>query len=141
MQNSVVAVDVNSGLMFGTGIGTFNLGGLAGSGNFGLADTGGSAVALTVGSAGGDSTYSGNLTACGSLSKVGSGSLKLSCSTLYQRPHDRYAGTLQVDGWFSSLSTSIASNASLVFNGSTCYGGTISGGGQLVKVGTGQLYY
>ena len=83
MQDSVVAVDANSGLTFGAGIGTFNLGGLAGIGNFGLADTGGSAVALNVGSAGGDSTYSGNLTGSGSLTKVGSGSLTLSCSSLY----------------------------------------------------------
>jgi autotransporter-associated beta strand protein len=62
----------------------YTIGSLAGAGNLALSDTGGGAVALTVGGNGGSTTYSGNLSGLGStLIKSGAGSLTLGGSNSF----------------------------------------------------------
>ena len=58
VQNSTVAVNVPNGLAFGTSIGSFNLGGLSGSGSFALSDTGSNAIALQFGGNNASTTFS-----------------------------------------------------------------------------------
>ena len=58
LQNSTVAVNVNNGLVFGPSVGTFTLGGLAGSGNLALTDTLSAPVALNFGGNNANATYS-----------------------------------------------------------------------------------
>jgi autotransporter-associated beta strand protein len=85
LRNNTVTVNATNGLKFSTGIGTFTLGGLAGSSSIALKDTGNTAVALQVGYNNLDSEYSGSLSGVGSLKKIGSGLLTLS-------GHNNYAG-------------------------------------------------
>ena len=72
-----------NGLGFSAGIGTFNLGGLSGSGSFALSDTGGNAVTLQVGGNGASTSFSGAVGGNGNLAKVGSGTLILSGTNTY----------------------------------------------------------
>ena len=60
-QSSTVTVSAASSLAFSSGIGTFTLGSLAGTGSFNLADTGGAAIVLDVGGNGANTTYAGIL--------------------------------------------------------------------------------
>ena len=78
VQNSTVAVNVNGGLAFSPGIGTFTLGGLSGSMSFSATDTSGTAVTLQVGGNNTDAVFSGSMTAGGPLVKIGTGNLVLS---------------------------------------------------------------
>jgi autotransporter-associated beta strand protein len=71
VQNSTVSVGVSGGLTFGPGIGSFTLGGLAGTGGLSLSDTGSSAVSITEGGNGSTTSYSGILSGSGSLNIVG----------------------------------------------------------------------
>ncbi len=67
LQNSTVTVSTNNGLLFNTNSGaiaTFNVGGLAGSGNISLAD-GSYALTLSAGGNGAGTTYSGALSGVG----------------------------------------------------------------------------
>ena len=83
VQNSTVMLADAGGLAFGTGVGTFNLGGLKGQGNgsFTLADTAGNAVGISVGGNNASTTYSAALSGPGSsFTKVGSGRTMLSGS-------------------------------------------------------------
>ena len=82
VQNSTVNVNAVGGLSFGTGVGTFTLGGLAGSGSFTLADTGGNAVALQVGNNNANTAYSGSLSGSGSMTKIGGGRCNSTATTL-----------------------------------------------------------
>ena len=68
----------------------FSLGGLSGTGNLSL-QTGGTAVALTVGGNSLSTTYSGALSGLGSLTKVGSGALWLAGA-------NNYSGVTTVNG-------------------------------------------
>ncbi|MGO9112170.1 MAG: autotransporter-associated beta strand repeat-containing protein, partial [Thermoguttaceae bacterium] len=65
VQNSTVAVNVDNGLLFSSGIGTFNVGGLSGGNVLGLLDTSSSAVTLNVGGNGQSTTFSGTLSGAG----------------------------------------------------------------------------
>ena len=93
VQNSTVTLSANSSLLFnsnGGAITTFNLGGLAGSGNITLAD-GSYPVTLSAGSNGAATTYGGNISGvAGALNKIGAGTLTLSGIN--------YIGTLTVGG-------------------------------------------
>lgn len=80
LTGKTLTVNAASGLGFGTGITSANLGGLAGSGDFALTNADTSAVNLSVGSSNGSQTYSGSLSGGGSLTKTGSGTLTLSGS-------------------------------------------------------------
>ena len=73
LQSTVVTENVSSGsLTFAPGIGTFNLGGLSGSGNIALADVTGGSLTLNVGGNSGTlTTYSGVLSGIGGLNNSG----------------------------------------------------------------------
>ncbi len=73
LQSTVVTENVSSGsLTFAPGIGTFNLGGLSGSGNIALADVTGGSLTLNVGGNSGTlTTYSGVLSGIGGLNNAG----------------------------------------------------------------------
>ncbi len=105
VQNSTVNVNANNGLSFGTGIGTFTLGGLAGSGSFSLADTNRDAVAIQVGDNNANTVYSGSLSGSGSLTKIGSGVLQLDGNNTFTGPTTIDAGTLAGTGTLASTVT------------------------------------
>ena len=105
LVNSTAVVNVDNGLSFGTGIGTFTLGGLAGSGSFALADTGGNAVALQVGNNNASTVYSGSLSGPGSLTKLGSGVLQLDGNNTFYGPTIIAAGVLSGTGRLTSTVT------------------------------------
>jgi autotransporter-associated beta strand protein len=67
----------------GVNTGSFNVGALTGSASQSLADTAGSAVALSVGGNNASTSYAGVLSGPGSLVKMGSGTLTLSGTNLY----------------------------------------------------------
>jgi autotransporter-associated beta strand protein len=123
VRNNTVTANVANGLKFSSGIGTFTLGSLAGSGNIALADTGGTAVALQVGNKNVDSSYSGILSGSGSLKKIGSGLLTLSGQNTYTGGTTISAGSLSLK--FPTFGTSapaagsikIESDGVLVANG------------------------
>ncbi len=77
LQNSTLTT---AGITFDSAVGShaFTLGGLSGSGNINLADTGLNNVALSVGNNNASTTYSGTLSGGGSLTKIGTGTLTLS---------------------------------------------------------------
>ena len=131
LQNSTVAVNINSspspaaGLVFGGGIGTFNVGGLAGTGNLATTDTNTQPVNLVVGSNNATTTYSGALGGSGSLTKTGSGVLLLSGANTYAGTTAITQGTLQLGGagapptaglayWLNNSSLSTLSNGAAV---------------------------
>jgi autotransporter-associated beta strand protein len=94
VRNSTVTVSLANGLKFSTGIGTFNIGALAGSVADTLADTGGTAVTLSVGGNNASTTYSGALGGSGALTKTGTGTLTLSAANTYAGATTVSAGTL-----------------------------------------------
>ena len=79
------------------------------------------------------------------LTKGGPGELVLTGSNTFTGPISVSAGTLQMGdgtpGHDSLLAGNIANNGTVIvnLNGSQSYGGTISGGGSVVKGGTGTL--
>ncbi len=119
VSDSTVAVNANGGLTFGTGIGTFNLGGLAGSGSFALSDTGGAAVALKLGSNNANTTFSGILSGGGSLVKTGSGTLTLGGNNQFTGATQVSGGTLVLEGGSSSSSFTANNGGTLQFNGAS----------------------
>ena len=82
-QNTTVAVSVDNGLLFSSGIGAFNVGSLGGSGNLALADTGGNPVTVVTGGNNASTTYSGVISGSGVLVHIGSGTLVLSGTNTY----------------------------------------------------------
>jgi autotransporter-associated beta strand protein len=130
LQGSTVAIDIDNGLQFAPGIDTFCLGGLSGGNLLELSDMAGSAVALTVGSNGDSTTFSGEIAGSGALIKAGDGTLVLSGS------NDYLGGTTVDDGMliatsFQALpegtSLTVGAGGTLIF-GSPLAGGTIVGG-------------
>ena len=77
LQNSTL-VTASGSVAFDPGVSShaFSFGGLSGTGNLTL-QTGGTAVALTVGSNNRSTIYTGNLSGSGSLTKAGTGVLTL----------------------------------------------------------------
>lgn len=141
LQNSTATVNVNGGLVFGPSVGTFNLGGLAGSGNISLTDTGSAAVNLNVGGNNATTTYSGRLSGAGAIAKVGSGTFSLAAASTHSGGTTVSSGTLRA-GLAGSLGTgpvTIANGATLRVAGNpapllTGFGGTSS---DITGTGTG----
>lgn len=77
LQNSMVSVNVNGGLLFSSGLGPADLDGLEGTGNLALQDASGQPIALSVGNNNADTSYGGVLSGTGSLDKTGCGTLTL----------------------------------------------------------------
>ncbi len=77
LVNSTVAINVNNGLQFSPGVGIYYLGGLSGGNLLQLADTANNAIGLVVGGNGAATTFSGQITGPGSLTKTGA---VISCS-------------------------------------------------------------
>lgn len=125
VQNSTVVVDANNKLAFGSGIGTFNIGGLSGNAAIKLTDTASNSVQVNVGGNGQATTYSGVLTGGGSLKKVGSGTLNVSGSNTY--------------GIAGQTSTTVSDGTLLINNTSgsgTGIGNVLVTGGTLGGTGT-----
>src|SRR5204862_3548047 len=80
-QNSTVTLNtINpNGMTFASGIGTFNLGGLASAGASGdmLLSDGTNSVTVSIGLNNAGTTYNGSMSGAGSLVKVGTGTLTL----------------------------------------------------------------
>ena len=89
---SKVAVNVNNGLTFGTGITAATIRALTGTGSFALTSTDGQGVTLSVGITSTSSTYSGVLSGAGSLAKMDLGTIVLAVGG------QSYAGTTSVSG-------------------------------------------
>ena len=126
---------------FASGIGTFNVGALSGSGTIGniaLKDTANAAVTLSVGANNASTSYSGALTDIGSLVKVGSsGTFTLAGVNTYTGNTTISAGTLKL-GASGSIATSanlnVASGA--IFDVSLVTGGfTLANGQTLLGLG------
>jgi autotransporter-associated beta strand protein len=77
VQNSTVALNIDNGLGFGTGIAAATIGGLSGSAGLALTNADSNAVVMSVGNNNANTTYSGIFSGAGSLKKIGSGSLTL----------------------------------------------------------------
>lgn len=135
VQNSTVTIASSGSLTFASGIGSFGIGGLAGSGNLALQDATASPVALTVGSNGQNTTYSGVASGAGSLTLAGSGTLTLANA-------NTYTGNTLVSGGTLALANSLALQQSTLDtsgSGSLSFGalasatvGGLTGGGPLV---------
>ena len=129
LANGVVAVNaVGNGLVFASGLGTANVGGLSGSGNIALADLSGGSLTLNVSGAN-NTNYSGALSGIGGLTN-GGGTLTLSGSANnYSGPTLVSGGVLiaantgAVPGW-QTLNKISVSNAGSTF---TVQGGTAAG--------------
>ena len=143
VQNSTVVVNANSGLQFATGVGTFTLGGLAGTGSMALQDTASGAVTLQVGNNNASSLYGGNLSGAGGLVKTGTGTLTLTgIANSYTGATRVTQGTLQLGGApvgaVASYSFNNVSGSTIVNDGSggAAYNGTLFGSGT-IAVGAG----
>ncbi|NBW97627.1 MAG: hypothetical protein EBR28_13105, partial [Planctomycetia bacterium] len=139
LQNSVFDTAGIGSLTYG-GFTSLAFGGLNGSGNIALTDSG-SAVDLTVGGGNASSTYGGVLSGLGSLTKTGTGTLVLTGSQTYAGATTIAGGTLQLGaggstGWISG--SSVTNNGVLVFNRSDAVSmpGVISGTGAVVLSST-----
>ena len=123
VSNSTVTVNANNGLLFNTNSGAisgFNLGGLAGSGNLSLADTGGYAANVNVGSNGAVTVYSGQLSGPGSLTLVG-GNLTLATSNTFTGATNIAGGTLTLGDPNALAASTLNYNAGAVnFGAAQC---------------------
>ncbi len=81
--NAIIRLNIDNGLAFNSGIGSFNLGGLNGANALALTDIGSSPVTLAVGVNNTSSAFSGTLSGNGALSKVGTGTLTLNSANSY----------------------------------------------------------
>ncbi len=114
VQNSTVTMATNSSLTFAAGIGSFGVGGLTGNAPILLQDTAVQPVALSVGSNGQNTTFSGILSGSGSLTKAGTGLLTLTASNTYLGGTNINAGTLN-----AGSALAIGSVGSIGFGGGT----------------------
>lgn len=108
-----------STLLFQTGLGGATLGALAGSGDVALTGMneqvglfGGDAIALTVGGNGANTTYSGDLSGSGSLTKIGGGAMLLSNNSTYAGATNVNGGTLRL-----GVNQALPSGTAVTLNG------------------------
>ncbi|MEY5025049.1 MAG: hypothetical protein RLZZ244_577, partial [Verrucomicrobiota bacterium] len=125
-------VSYTGGLLSFSGVSAANLGALQGSRNLALTDTAtGGAVALSVGSNGASTTYTGILSGSGSLTKVGAGSFTLTQAASYTGATTVSAGTLQaVDLLTGSATVVNQSILNVKLSGSGTFAGNLSGSGE-----------
>ena len=96
LQNSTVTPSADNDLTFGTSLTPFTLGGLSGSNNLALSDTGSNAVTIQVGNNNASTSYSGILSGPGALTKIGTGTLTLSGANTYTGATTINGGTLSI---------------------------------------------
>ncbi|XHR27157.1 MAG: autotransporter-associated beta strand repeat-containing protein [Chthoniobacteraceae bacterium] len=131
LQNSTVDMNASDAgtLAFGysatTGQSTATLGGLTGSRDLALQDTTGAAVALSIGNNNASTSYTGNLSGAGSLTKIGTGKLTLSGNNSYTGDTTVSAGELSVNGSLAAGSK-VNVNAGTTLSGSGTVGGTVA---------------
>jgi fibronectin-binding autotransporter adhesin len=127
--NGNIGPNIDNGVIFNSGIGTFNIGGLNGASALALADTAVSPVQLVVGGNNSSSTFNGALTGAGSLVKVGTGTLTLNGAGTYTGGTFVSAGVLAAgDATAPGPVTPFGAGAITVTNGSLLYLGTTVGG-------------
>jgi autotransporter-associated beta strand protein len=134
LQNSTLAYAAAGGSVAFNGITEATLGGLSGDKALVLANTATAAVALSVGNNNTDSTYSGDLSGPGSLTKVGTGTLTLGGANTYSGVTVIEAGTLAL-GPAGAIASSVG-----VFLSGTAAGldvSAASGGGITIGLGRG----
>lgn len=132
----------NGTVAFGlAGNNTYNIGSITGSRGLGI--SGGNV--LSVGHNNGDSTYSGQISGTGSLTKTGSGKLVVSGSNTYTGATAVNAGSLAVNGSLGNTAVSVGSNATLQGSGSIggsvtiTSAGTLSAGNSIESLAMGTL--
>jgi autotransporter-associated beta strand protein len=119
---------------------TYNIGGITGSNNLAI----GSNV-LSVGAKNENSTYSGQISGTGSLTKSGTGKLIISGSNTYTGATAVNNGSLAVNGSLDNTAVSVGSNATLQGSGSIggsvtiTSSGTLSAGNSIESLAMGTL--
>ena len=142
LQNSTLVAPTVGTVVLAPGVGSFNVGGLTGSGNLSLQN--GPAI---VGWNNSSTVYSGALSGSGALIKYGNGCLCLTGTNTYSGTTVVNYGAVQLGDGSSghdgvvSANNGILNNAALVYDlyGSETYAGVITGGGTLTKLGGGTL--
>jgi autotransporter-associated beta strand protein len=143
LQNSTVAVAINGGLTFSSGIIVPTLGGLSGSGTIVLADGSGAPVVIAVGNNNVSTTYGGVLSGSGGLIKVGSGTLTLTGDNTYSGGTTISGGVLKVGAGSISgtIAGSVVNNGLLILDrsGTVTFRDIVSGTGGVIYNSTGTL--
>ena len=122
LQNSRLNYNTGGGtVQFGANATAFTLGGLAGNQDLALTNLAGSAIALTVGNNSADTTFTGVLSASGSLVKAGTGTFTLNTAGTYSGGTVVNAGTLKggVDNPFGSGALTLNDGAILSLGNKT----------------------
>lgn len=146
VRNSTLTVSIAGGLAFGSGIGTFNLGGLAGSQNIALIDSGSAAVTLNIGGGinNNSSTYGGVLSGAGGLTKSGAGTLTLSGSNSFTGGTRISSGTLSIGNANALVGSTLDMNSgdsgAVTFSQASNIGGltgsrSLANGGNMLTIG------
>jgi len=145
LRSSAVTVSVANGLAFAPGIGTFQIGSLAGASGVALTDNLGNAVTLSAGRNNTSTSYTGVLSGTGGLTVYGTGTLTLAnnggqtytgATTIAGSTQTAANGGLLLDfsnATFTSLATNPVSASSALVLGGNTYAG--AGGGTLTVKG------
>lgn len=126
-------------LSFGT-LAAATLGGLKGNQNLVLTNTGGAAVALTVGGSSGnlgtqqDTTYTGALSGLGGITKTGGSALTLSGVNTYAGSTNNTQGTLNLSGSFTNTGAISSSGGVMNLSGTFLDNGGLSVSGGITNL-------
>lgn len=140
LQNSTLT-PAGGTVTFNSGIGTFTLGGLGGTGNLSMMDSGAKAIGLSVGNNSNNTTYAGILygtgASTGALIKVGTGILTLTGGSTNLASTIVSNGTLLVNGGLSNGPVTVVSAGTL--GGSGMIRGVVTNSGTLAAGGVGTV--